>query len=167
MQKYLSKRPWKLPAPQWPWQHLSWKSQWHFCPSAPHCYDPRFSFGLLLLLTLLLSQVLPITEVSSLLHKARVSATLKKTAAVCSTNGFQLGPSRNLARFFLEKPSMCKKSMRGNRKVVDHCVRVVKQNWVSLTQWKVRAEMERITSKNKKDFMKKGELGKEVNQRLM
>lgn len=57
--------------------------------------------------------------------------------------------------------------MRGNRKVTDHWVRVAKQNWVSLTQWKVRAEMERIPSKNEKNLMQKGELEKEVNQRLM
>lgn len=46
--------------------------------------------------------------------------------------------------------------------MTDHWVRVAKQNWVFLIQWKVRAEMERITSKNEKFLMKKGQLEKEV-----
>lgn len=57
--------------------------------------------------------------------------------------------------------------MRGKREVTDHRVRVAKQNRVSLTQWKVKAEMERITSKNEKFLMRKGELEKDVHERLM
>lgn len=57
--------------------------------------------------------------------------------------------------------------MRGNREVTDHWVRVAKQNWVSLTQWKVKAKMERITSKNEKFLTREGELEKDVHERLM
>lgn len=57
--------------------------------------------------------------------------------------------------------------MRGKREVTDHRVRVAKQNWVSLAQWKVKGEMERITSKNEKFLMRKGELEKDVHERLM
>lgn len=65
----------------------------------------------------------------------------------------------------LGKPFHVRESMRGNRKVTDHWVRVAKQIWVSLTQWKVKAEIERIPSKNEKKLMQKGELEKEVNQK--
>lgn len=160
MQKYLSKRLWKQPVPQWPWQHLSWKSQWHFCLSAPQCYDPCFSFGLHLLLALLLC--------------------LSQRLAACCTKPERPLPRKRQPQCVLQKDfnrdhtgtlqTLLGKSLpciRGNREVTDHRVRVAKQNWVSLTQWKVKAEMERITSKNEKFFMRKGELKKDVHERLM
>lgn len=57
----------------------------------------------------------------------------------------------------IQKPCVLfwEESSRENTKVTDHRVRVTKQSWVSLAQWKVRDETKGIISQNEQFLMKK------------
>lgn len=137
MQKYPPKRHWKLPVPQRPWQHLSRKKQWHFYHSTPQWYNPCFSFGLHLLLTLLLC---PPQLLAACCTKAEHLLVRKRQLQSILQKDFK--KDHTALQTLLRKAFHVWESMRGNREVTDHLVKAAKQNWVSSTQRKVSAEME-------------------------